>query len=174
MSLPLRLLSAYRSRSPIGSWPLSSRAPATPLRSSRGSRNASPAPPTALPNTPYRRLRVYDDRVPASLQPQTPQHLPEARHQSRYHSSFTAPVGQPYASPHQLRAGFRRGRGTRSESPLGLDTPGFTGLYGGQENTDDDVMFERVAQRLFLRREGGGNRRSGSNTPERDVRFGEA
>jgi hypothetical protein len=42
-----------------------------------------------------------------------------------------------------------RRRGTRSDSPTGMETPGFQGLYGGRENIDDDVMFDLAAQRLW-------------------------
>ncbi|MCJ1371877.1 hypothetical protein MMC20_003097 [Loxospora ochrophaea] len=51
----------------------------------------SPTPP--LPTTPYRSMRVYDDSLPASSQPQTPMDsrsvgLPIARN-----AAYTAPVG---------------------------------------------------------------------------------
>lgn len=118
---------------------------------------------------------MYDDRMPAILQPQTPQHLPEARHQSHYHPSYTAPVNGRSHIRREPASNFRRGRGTRSDSPLGLDAPGLTGLYSGQENAEVEVMFARAAQRLFLRREDGRNNdRSGSNTPEREISMGEA
>lgn len=115
---------------------------------------------------------MYDDRVPAILQPQTPQHLPEARHQSHYHPSYTAPVGGRPNIRRESAYHFRRGRGTRSDSPLGLDAPGLTGLYGGQENAEVEVIFARAAQRLF-REDGRNNNRSGSNTPEREISIGE-
>ncbi|KAH8167329.1 hypothetical protein CIB48_g891 [Xylaria polymorpha] len=38
------------------------------------------------------RFRVYDDSLPASLQPQTPLNLPEARHRSRLYGFHTAPA----------------------------------------------------------------------------------
>ncbi|KAI1745691.1 hypothetical protein F4680DRAFT_443162 [Xylaria scruposa] len=38
------------------------------------------------------RFRVYDDSVPASLQPQTPLNLPEARHRGRLYGFHTAPA----------------------------------------------------------------------------------
>ncbi|KAI0485800.1 hypothetical protein F4859DRAFT_396351 [Xylaria cf. heliscus] len=37
-------------------------------------------------------FRVYDDSLPASLQPQTPLNLPEARHRSRLYGFHTAPA----------------------------------------------------------------------------------
>ncbi|KFY47780.1 hypothetical protein V496_10455 [Pseudogymnoascus sp. VKM F-4515 (FW-2607)] len=154
---PFRLVSAYRSRSPIGPWHLPSRLsralPTTP-RVPRDNRIASSATRPGGPantNTPYRRLRVYDERVPASLQPQTPEQLPEARHYSHYHASYTAPAGRRHASAQQTRWETPHRQWRRSGSPAGLDTPGFAGLYGGQENTDDEVMFEQAGQRLFLR-----------------------
>ncbi|KFY40105.1 hypothetical protein V494_03644 [Pseudogymnoascus sp. VKM F-4513 (FW-928)] len=171
-SAPFRAVSAYRSRSPIGPWHLPSRA--SPPRASRDNRIASSAARSGPANTPYRRIQVYDERVPASLQPQTPEQLPEARHHSHYHSAYTAPAGRRHASAQQPRREPPRRRWRRSGSPAGLDTPGFAGLYGGQENTDDEVMFERASQRLF--RHGSSGRdvnRSGTNstTPGRESLF---
>lgn len=41
----------------------------------------------------------------------------------------------------------RRSRGGRREhSPLGLQMPGFMGLYGGIENMDDAVLFEEATR----------------------------
>ena len=90
------------------------------------------------------RLAVYNDAVPASLQPQTPLHLPEARHQSRllgsYHrdrSAYTAPV-------RRTRAATREGAAYRRRLMAAADTPGrgFRGLYGGAENLEDiDMVF---------------------------------
>lgn len=151
-----RLVSAQRSRSPIGPWHLPPRTSPSTERLPRDGRVGPYAISSTLTNTAYRGLQVYDERVPASLQPQTPQHLPEARHRSHYHSSYTAPAGHRHASAQQLQLGAHRRRGRRSGSPAGLETPGFAGLYGGQENTDDDVMFERASQRLFLRPGSGG------------------
>src|SRR4051812_37712397 len=37
-------------------------------------------------------FRIYDDSLPASSQPQTPQNLPESRHRSRLLGAHTAPV----------------------------------------------------------------------------------
>ncbi|KFY86125.1 hypothetical protein V500_07862 [Pseudogymnoascus sp. VKM F-4518 (FW-2643)] len=175
-SAPFRLVSAYRSRSPIGPWHLATRASPTTPRVPRDNRIASSATRPGPANTPYRRLRVYDERVPASLQPQTPEQLPEARHHSHYHSAYTAPAGRRHASAQQPRWEPPHRRWRRSGSPAGLDTPGFAGLHGGQENTDDEVMFERAAQRLFLRHGSSGRdiHRSGSSTtPGRESLFRE-
>ncbi|KAI0456000.1 hypothetical protein F5B21DRAFT_513585 [Xylaria acuta] len=71
------------------------------------------------------RFRVYDDSLPASLQPQTPLNLPEARHRSRLYGFHTAPA----------RAIVTRQPIQRSTaSPM---TPGFQGLHGGGENSED-------------------------------------
>ncbi|KAI0190337.1 hypothetical protein F4808DRAFT_465670 [Astrocystis sublimbata] len=77
----------------------------------RFSRNTSPSP--SVPRTETQstiatiatgsgeratdnhRVRVYDDSIPASLQPQTPMNLPEARHQSRLNGFHTAPARAP-------------------------------------------------------------------------------
>ncbi|KAK8130089.1 hypothetical protein PG999_002469 [Apiospora kogelbergensis] len=74
-------------------------------------------------------VRVYNDSLPASVQPQTPRNLPEARHQSRLLAPNTAPV--PRVGP--------RHHGTHS--PSGRTTPGFRGLFGGTENSDGAVGF---------------------------------
>lgn len=34
--------------------------------------------------------------------------------------------------------------------PPGLNTPGLQGSYGGRENTGDEVLFDRVATRLWV------------------------
>ncbi|KFY14101.1 hypothetical protein V492_02852 [Pseudogymnoascus sp. VKM F-4246] len=174
-SAPFRAVSAYRSRSPIGPWQLPSRASPTTPQAVRDNRIASSAARSGPANTPYRRIQVYDERVPASLQPQTPEQLPEARHHSHYHSAYTAPAGRRHASAQQPRRDPPRRRWRRSGSPAGLDTPGFAGLYGGQENTDDEVMFERASQQLFLRHGSSGRdvNRSGtsSTTPGRESLF---
>jgi hypothetical protein len=92
---------------------------------------------------------VYDESQPASSQPQTPQNLPEARHRSHYHPSYTAPEGSRARVAHRTPQSGGQHRHVRSDSPVGLDTPGFRGLYGGRENGDDEVMFEQASQRLF-------------------------
>ncbi|KAH8892513.1 hypothetical protein GQ53DRAFT_764305 [Thozetella sp. PMI_491] len=92
-----------------------------------------------------RNFQVYDDDLSASLQPQTPQNLPEARHRSRLNGAYTAATGQASPLPAQTRTTSRRRHPRRgSPSPRGLQTPGFAGLYGGGENTDDAVLFERA------------------------------
>ncbi|AEO71061.1 uncharacterized protein THITE_2147767 [Thermothielavioides terrestris NRRL 8126] len=97
------------------------------------------------------RLCVYNDLLPASSQPQTPQQLPEARRQSRLQGSYTAPARpmspRPPWTPTTSRS--RRALTRRREaSPLGLQTPGFRGLYGGLENTDDDALVEQMAEEI--------------------------
>ncbi|KAK3314795.1 hypothetical protein B0H66DRAFT_322455 [Apodospora peruviana] len=122
----------------------------------------SPSPPIRLPRTPHHALnfRIYDDSLPASSQPRTPQNLPEARHQSRLlRGSYTVPTAGGGHFPHlpittptttgRLRRGIRLGGGRRrNASPPGLQTPGFMGLYGGIENTDDSVLFQEASGEL--------------------------
>jgi hypothetical protein len=50
-----------------------------------------------------------------------------------------------------------------------MDTPGFQGLYGGRENADDDVMFDRASQRLWALSSARRRGRSMSNTPDRET-----
>ncbi|KAI1262359.1 hypothetical protein F5Y18DRAFT_156626 [Xylariaceae sp. FL1019] len=80
-------------------------------------------------------FRVYNDSLPAASQPQTPLNLPEARHRSRLHEPFTAPVQRVSRQPAR-RPGSRDGP-SNSGSPSGLTTPGFRGLYGGRENSSE-------------------------------------
>lgn len=54
----------------------------------------------------------------------------------------------------------RRFHHRRQLSPVGMRTPGFEGLYGGQENEDDVALFEDASEA----REQG----SPSPTPRRD------
>lgn len=93
-------------------------------------------------------FQIYDDSLPASSQPQTPQNLPESRHRSRLAGAFTAPVtriGSRFHGTHRLTGQWGN---RRTPSPEGVETPGFRGLYGGLENTDDIALFEH-AQRLM-------------------------
>lgn len=145
----------------------------TPL-SRQGSRTRpSPSPsPSPIPRrsqgrlnsfelgsrTPSRTYEVYNDALPASSQPRTPANLPEARHQSRFHPSYTAPVtrvavrrGGPRVNRidggnvvdaqlergHQFSTPVRRGL-DRSASAMGMPQGGFAGLYGGRENGDEE------------------------------------
>ncbi|KAM7220885.1 hypothetical protein V8F06_003779 [Rhypophila decipiens] len=120
-----------------------------PASAPRPSSPGSPSSPT-LPLTPSR-FQIYNDSLPASSQPQTPQNLPEARHRSRMREFWTAPAGAsssrvaPIRTPATNRV--RRLRGHRS--PPGLQAPeGFMGLYGGTENIDDSVLFEQASRAL--------------------------
>ncbi|KAK1761481.1 hypothetical protein QBC47DRAFT_370240 [Echria macrotheca] len=86
-------------------------------------------------------FQIYNDALPASSQPQTPQHLPEARHQSRLRGSYTVPARQSSRYVTRRPVGLF-GRRRPDLSPPGLQAPGFTGLYGGIENTDDSALFQ--------------------------------
>ncbi|EKD14650.1 hypothetical protein MBM_07371 [Drepanopeziza brunnea f. sp. 'multigermtubi' MB_m1] len=143
------------------------------------------------PMTPSRTYQIYNDALSPDIQPQTPANLPESRHQSRYHPSYTAPVTRAVArrgapinnSDGEGMAGIYRRRqvpfytpmrGGRPPSPIGLTQGGFQGLYGGRENGDDEqswvdgVRFNNAETRLWGARDAqneGGNLRS---TPEPD------
>ncbi|KAL3421043.1 hypothetical protein PVAG01_07488 [Phlyctema vagabunda] len=140
---------------------------------------------TPQPRTPSSNYRVYNDSLPSSSQPQTPAHLAEARHQSRYHPSYTAPVARNRSRLGSAVTGHgsRTGRGLpfniiaidrsrsrpasqartrhsrRDDSPTGLETEGFQGLYGGRENGDDEanyfegVQFDGASRRLWQARD---------------------
>ncbi|EJT79149.1 hypothetical protein GGTG_04237 [Gaeumannomyces tritici R3-111a-1] len=105
-------------------------------------------------------FHVYNDALPAAIQPQTPQNLPEARHRGRLFDNTsasgaqTAPVwrtGITVTDASSIRAAGagttrRRYPPRRAPSPPGLATPGFRGLYGGLENTDDAALFDRASR----------------------------
>ncbi|KAI0025842.1 hypothetical protein F4780DRAFT_774693 [Xylariomycetidae sp. FL0641] len=108
------------------------------------SESGSPARADAddRPGTETPRFRIYNDSLPASSQPQTPLNLPEARHQSRFRGAYTAPVSRVTSR----QAHHSRTRPDRTRSPSGMDTPGFRGLYGGLENSDDSRLFSDASR----------------------------
>lgn len=99
--------------------------------------------------TPEGRMRIYDDLRSPTRQPQTPEQLPEARHQSRLPNSYTAPAVSRFRSAHasSREPGIaRRLQIRRGPSPSGMRASGFEGLYGGRENDDDIALFDEAAQ----------------------------
>ncbi|KAM0149957.1 hypothetical protein ACHAQE_009179 [Botrytis cinerea] len=162
-----RLFSSPNSRSP----PRNSQPPSPSPSPRRRRMRPRPTPrrdSDAGPRTytPSRGYSVYNDSLPAASQPQTPAHLPEARHQSRYHPSYTAPTtrsmgrlgsilsehgastparpSDPFYQDSSQRWMYvtdaRRAR-QRSGSPAGMSDDGFRGLYGGRENGDDEQSW---------------------------------
>jgi hypothetical protein len=124
--------------------------------------------PTVDPQTPSRTYQVYNDSRSPATQPQTPAQLPEARHQSRYHPSYTAPVTRGAATrvgigsmnPEEGTSGARaryaivtpsRRGAARSGSPIRLLEDGFRGLYSGGENGDEEQNWnEGRSARSYL------------------------
>ncbi|KAK6825062.1 hypothetical protein PG987_012556 [Apiospora arundinis] len=103
-------------------------------------------------------VRVYNDSLPASLQPQTPRNLPEARHQSRLHAPHTAPAHRV-----RPRSTYHSGRHHGStHSPSGMAAPGFRGLFGGTENSDDSARFSN--EELYNRQDETGEGDAGLDT----------
>ncbi|KAI1381107.1 hypothetical protein F4677DRAFT_402154 [Hypoxylon crocopeplum] len=121
----------------------------TPSPSPRATRSesGSPARQVELGRTAGVELgfRVYDDALPALSQPQTPQNLPEARHQSRLHGSYTAPLPR-VASRSAYQSSTVRERRDSTGSPSGFETPGYRGLYGGLENSEDSTLFYEASR----------------------------
>ena len=161
-----RIVSYYRPPSPSPS-----RAASSPRVQSIQSRHS---------RTPH--LAIYNDSLPPHTQPQTPAHLHEARHRSRYHPSYTAPVTRYsgiFASNynglplHRSPAPTTPSRRPRV-SPVGLQSAGFQGLYGGRENGDDQqswvdgVRFGNAEVRLWGMTDGAGDGRTLGDTPERE------
>jgi hypothetical protein len=181
LSSAARLVSSCRAHSPFST---SSSSPSpTPHRtqSNRLSRMSNA-------QTPSRSYQVYNDQLSSAAQPQTPTHLPESRHRSRFHHSYTAPVMRTRARFYSINSGgaihnmsslqtgrssatpSRRGAVGRSRSPVGLLSPGFQGLYGGRENGNeeqnwvDGVRFSNADVRLW----GASDERGINETPERE------
>ncbi|KAK4167301.1 hypothetical protein QBC43DRAFT_297616 [Cladorrhinum sp. PSN259] len=136
--------------------------PITPMRQPRIARSQSQAqlgddrdtrePPTGRSSrVSHAAFQIYDDTLPASSQPQTPQNLAEARHQSHIRGSYTAPARRISPSLFQTPTTIGRRRRVRESSPPGLQTPGMMGLYGGLENTDDSTLFQQGMMRAMRR-----------------------
>lgn len=133
-----------------------------PVESMRTDSAQSQDQSTQRPRTPGRSTyRVYDDSLPPSSQPQTPANLPESRHRSRFHPSFTMPTRRPgspsrwarpsldagLAPPRVDQDGYElRPRYRGPGSPVGMRSVGFEGLFGGRENGDDEEMWTRGLQ----------------------------
>lgn len=110
------------------------------------------ARPVSTPRETDLGLRVYNDSQPASAQPQTPLNLPEARHQSRLRGPYTAPVTRAgRRASYDARRGHARSSG--ADSLARTIDPGFRGLYGGVENSDDLTLYHE-ASRLHADEEG--------------------
>ncbi|KAI0428195.1 hypothetical protein F5Y09DRAFT_8266 [Xylaria sp. FL1042] len=123
----------------------SSSTPSTPRTAAEStSQSRRDQSSSTIADTP--RLRVYDDSIPASLQPQTPLNLPEARHQSRLYRFYTVParpVGMRRTAQRSTASPFGR---EGDHNPSGLTTPGFQGLYGGVENSEDAGLQRDIPQ----------------------------
>lgn len=120
--------------------------PSTPSRHP----TTTPRPPATTPSRTPAAFRVYNDSLPASSQPRTPQNLSEARHQSRLlrQGAYTVPAAwrAPFEQEHRTPTTSRAQRRMRREpSPQGLRTPGMVGLYGGSENHTSDGEESLVA-----------------------------
>ncbi|ESZ95072.1 hypothetical protein SBOR_4527 [Sclerotinia borealis F-4128] len=161
-----RIFSSPKTRSPQRKSP-----PPSPSPSPRRRKRLQPTPRRGSDTgprtyTPSRGYSVYNDSLPAASQPQTPAQLPEARHQSRYHPSYTVPtnrsmarlrglitdpgVGTPtrpsepihqYSAQRQMHETDARWTRRRSDSPTGMSDGGFEGLYGGRENGDEQMSW---------------------------------
>jgi len=114
------------------------------------------------PRTPSG-FNIYDDSLPAQVQPQTPDHVPEARHQSRYHPSYTVP---------ERANRVRRFFSIDGQEDGMLSEPGYRGLYGGLENGNDSTLWDEGARRNNAELRSWRARREDSEeliyTPERE------
>lgn len=105
-----------------------------------------------------RRLVVYDDSVTVMIQPQTPGHLPEARHQSRLQESYTARSGRYLFQDITTTTPVPYRRRARAASPSDTGTTGLVGLYGGMENHEELAPYDAATRRHWA-----GQRRGGTN-----------
>lgn len=92
------------------------------------------------------RLIVYNDSVTAMIQSQA-RHLPEARHQSRLHESYTAPSGRYLFQGPATTALGRHRRRARAASPFDTGIPGLVRLYGGMENPGELAPYDAATRR---------------------------
>ena len=126
-----RAISTCRTRSPFSRQasprPVSQSASPTPRQdlSHQNSTNLEPINPSRIG------YQVYNDTVSPELQPQTPAHLPESRHQSRYHPSYTAPVTRAAARRTQ-NVDSVDGEGLQQSLPRQRQVPLYTPLRGGR------------------------------------------
>ncbi|GKT57253.1 hypothetical protein CT0861_11597 [Colletotrichum tofieldiae] len=107
---------------------------------------------TATVRASLRQLLIYDDAATAIAQPQTPRNVPEARHQSQLHGSYTAPSTRTLTLETLTPSSRLRRRRAGATSPAGMVTPGFVGLYGGMENSDEVVLYEAEMRHLLTSR----------------------
>ncbi|KAI1213693.1 uncharacterized protein F4807DRAFT_196512 [Annulohypoxylon truncatum] len=120
-------------------------------RHSSTSLSPSPSPHVSRPDSDASAreaelgFRIYNDALPASSQPQTPHNLPEARHRSRLYGSYTAPH-HCSTSVSSHRSSVDRTMMDTTGSTSGLETPGFQGLYGGLENSEDSALFHEASR----------------------------
>ncbi|RKF75348.1 hypothetical protein GcM1_234047 [Golovinomyces cichoracearum] len=105
-----------------------------------------------IPQTPSRSYRVYNDNLTPKIQPQTPANLPEYRHRSRYHPSFTVPDPKRYRrrcsvtgineelrnfSRHQPDPVVGRSSDYRSRASFDLEIDGSYSHYEAIDNSDE-------------------------------------
>ncbi|KAK1565988.1 uncharacterized protein LY79DRAFT_573026 [Colletotrichum navitas] len=142
-STPIRLSRAIELKEAIHVAP-----PALISPSARSPTLTSPYGPgthhTAAVTASLQRLVIYDDTVAAEAQPQTPRNVPEVRHESRSHGSYTAPSSRTFTLETSTLASrsHRHRRRAEARSPARMNTPGFVGLYGGLENSDEAVLYD--------------------------------
>ncbi|KZL78951.1 hypothetical protein CI238_02230 [Colletotrichum incanum] len=107
---------------------------------------------TSTVKASWQQLLIYDDAVTATAQSQTPRNGPEARHQGQLHGSYTAPSTRTLTLETLTPGSRLRRRRAGATSPAGMDTPGFVGLYGGMENSDEAVLYDAEMRHLFTSR----------------------
>ncbi|KAI9674153.1 MAG: hypothetical protein M1817_001971 [Caeruleum heppii] len=155
---------SHRIRSPIASSSpsqLPSNNALTSDNSVASPEHYTPIPSPLPPHTPHRSIRIYDDRLPASIQPQTP----SRRHTRPFDPAFTAPASlgrqtsrqlSGYATSTQSRMTRRHRRrgGGRSGSPVGSSTfwDWDAEFYADAEAEDQENVSEAVEAQRWERR----------------------
>lgn len=138
-----------------------------------------------------RSYQVYNDEMSPSTQPQTPANLPESRHKSRHHPSFSMPTrlfrrNRRTCSIDAVNATGRHYRqGTSSShspgygtiSPSEMVESGDSDIFGGRENEDEELNWVQDMRlniprvRLWRQEDSGSNERELDRTPESERRI---
>ncbi|SZF06405.1 unnamed protein product [Blumeria hordei] len=137
-----------------------------------------------------RSYQVYNDEISPSTQPQTPANLPESRHKSRHHPSFSMPTKlfrrnrRTYSIDAVNATGRHYRQGTSSShspgngtiSPSEMAESGDGDLFGGRENEDEELNWVQGMRlynprvRLWRQEDSGSNERELDRTPESESR----
>lgn len=135
--------------------------PASPASLQSDSSQQSYVHPSPSP-TPVR-LPVYNDRLPASTQPQTPAHVPNNRLHARSSLNPFGPRMAQTAPPIRAQARSAWWRDLTMQTPTRGSRRGHLALNEEQENLEVTVEVERLLEQRRMR---GNERQDLARTPE--------